>query len=95
MESKASKKGGDENLALIKCFNNHKHGHYASQCSNKNKGKREQQQNYVAMLIETRVNEVVAKFKKDFSMVFCISTNTVPKNAWYVDNRASRHMTVA
>jgi hypothetical protein len=72
MESKANKKGGDENLALfgqsnkgrgkgpnkgkgkseestsqpgkkdlskIKCFICHKHGHYASQCLEKKKGK--------------------------------------------------------
>jgi hypothetical protein len=76
MESKANKKDGEENLALlghlnkgrgkghnkgkerrdestshlgknnlskIKCFNFHKHGHYASQCPDKNKVKGKQQ----------------------------------------------------
>jgi hypothetical protein len=39
------------------------------------------------------MNEFVAKFEKDFSLVSCLSTSTIPRNAWYVDNVASRNMT--
>jgi hypothetical protein len=126
MKSKASKKGGDDNLALIgqtkkgrgkgpskdkgmseestsqpgkkdlskiKYFICHKHGHYASQCPEKKKGKGKQQQNHVAASAETQINEFASKFDKDFSMVSCLSTSTIMRNAWYVDSGASRHMT--
>jgi hypothetical protein len=39
------------------------------------------------------MNEFSTKFKKDFLMVSCLSTNTIPRNAWYVDSGASCHMT--
>jgi hypothetical protein len=77
-------------LSKIECFICHKHGHYASQCLDK-KGNGKQQQE-VAASAETQVNEFVAKFEKDFSMVSCLSTNTVSRNVWYVDSGASHHM---
>jgi hypothetical protein len=39
------------------------------------------------------MNEFTAKFKKDFWLVSCLSTSTIPSNVWYVDSGASRHIT--
>jgi hypothetical protein len=39
------------------------------------------------------MNKFVAKFKKDLSIVPCLSTNMVPRNAWYMDYGASCHGT--
>ena len=39
------------------------------------------------------MNEFASKFEKDFLMVSCLFTNMVPRNARYVENGASRHMT--
>jgi hypothetical protein len=32
------------------------------------------------------VNKFAAKFEKDFSLVSFLSTNTILRNVWYVDN---------
>jgi hypothetical protein len=39
------------------------------------------------------MNESTTKFEKDLSLVYYISTNMIPRDAWYVDSGASRHMT--
>jgi hypothetical protein len=39
------------------------------------------------------MNEFVAKFEKYFLLVSFLSTSTISRNAWYVDNEVSRHMT--
>jgi hypothetical protein len=57
----------------------------------KGKGK---QQNQVAVSAETQMTRFIAKFEKDFSLVSCLSTNMILMNAWYVNNGASRHMTL-
>jgi hypothetical protein len=80
-------------LSKIKCFACHKSGHYASQCLEKKKGRGKLQQ--VATSAETQLNEFVAKFEEDFSLVSCLSTSTITKSAWYLDSGASRHMTEA
>jgi hypothetical protein len=41
------------------------------------------------------MSEFVVKFEKDFSLVSCLSTNTISRSAWYVDSGASHHMTSA
>ena len=41
------------------------------------------------------MTELASKFESDFSFVSCLSTNTTPNNAWYLDSVASRHMTEA
>jgi hypothetical protein len=41
------------------------------------------------------MNEFVAKFEKDFSLVYCLSMSMITRNVWYVDNGASQHMTLA
>jgi hypothetical protein len=73
-------------LIKIKCFSFHKHNHYASYCLDKKKGKGEQQQNQVATSIETQMNDFVIEFKKDLSLVSFLSTNMIPRNAWYADS---------
>ena len=47
----------------------------------------------VATSTETRLSELAAKFEDNFSLVSCISTNTIAQSAWYLDSGASRHMT--
>ena len=37
------------------------------------------------------MNELVAKFEKEFSLVSCLF-GTLVKDAWFVDNDASCHM---
>jgi hypothetical protein len=80
-------------LSKIKCFSCHKHDHYASQHLEKKKGKGKQQQKQVATSAETQMNEFVAKFEKYFSLLPCLSTSAISRNARYVDSGASRHMT--
>jgi hypothetical protein len=85
--------GKKKDLSKIKCFTCHKSGHYASQCPEKKKGQGKSQQ--VATSTETQLDEFAAKFEKEFTLVSCLSTNTVTRSAWYLDNGASRHMTEA
>jgi hypothetical protein len=49
----------------------------------------------VATSTETQMNEFTTKFEKDFSLVSCLFTNMVSWDAWYVDSKASQHMTSA
>jgi hypothetical protein len=49
----------------------------------------------VATSTETQLDEFVVKFEKEFTLVSCLSTNTVTRSVWYLDNGASRHMTEA
>jgi hypothetical protein len=85
--------GKKKDLSKIKCFTCHKSGHYASQCLEKKKGRGKSQQ--VATSAETQLDEFVVKFERDFSLVSFLSTNTVTRSVWYLDNGASRHMTEA
>jgi hypothetical protein len=41
------------------------------------------------------LSKLASKFKSDFSFVSCLSTNTTPSSAWYLDNGASCHMAKA
>jgi hypothetical protein len=77
-------------LSKVKCFGCHKTGHYASQCPKKKKGKEKTQQ--VVESAETQMDEFVAKFGKDFSLISCLSTSTITRNAWYLDSGAFHHM---
>jgi hypothetical protein len=45
-----------------------------------------QQHKEVTTSTETQINEFDAMFEKDFSAIYFLSTNIVPKNAWYVDS---------
>jgi hypothetical protein len=39
------------------------------------------------------VEEFLAKFDKEFSLVVCLSMRTTHSNMWYIDSGASRHIT--
>jgi hypothetical protein len=39
------------------------------------------------------MSDFASNFKNDFSIVSYISIDMIPRNAWYVNNGASRHMT--
>jgi hypothetical protein len=42
--------------------------------------------------LETHLDEFVAKFEKDYSLVSFLSTGTTMRSAWLLENGASRHM---
>ena len=69
----------------------HELQHYASQCPEKNKrGKGTCSQ--VATSTKTQLSELGAKFEDDFSLILCLSTNTIARSSWYLDSGASSHM---
>jgi hypothetical protein len=94
LHAKKCRGDGKKNMSKVKCFACHKIGHYASQCSKKKKGKKETQ---VASSTSIEIDDVAKKFKKEFSLVFCLSGSGSAKfgdiGAWIVDNGSSRHMT--
>jgi hypothetical protein len=49
----------------------------------------------VATTGETQPSDLECKFKNDCAFMSCLSTDTTPKSAWYLDSGASRHMTEA
>lgn len=84
-------------MSKLKCFLCHQLEHYASQCPKKKKKKKKGKgtRMQVAASIETQLSELTTKSKDDFSLVYCLSTSTIARIAWYLDNGASHHMTEA
>jgi hypothetical protein len=70
-------------------------GHYAKPMSREEEREGQEQQKQIAGSAETVVglDELESKLETTFSMVSCLSTNTVSSVGWYVDSGASRHMT--
>lgn len=56
------------------------------------KGKEKSQQTTTSTKVH--LDEFATKFE-GFSLVSCLSMNTITKSAWYVDNGASHHITEA
>jgi hypothetical protein len=77
-------------MSKVRCFACHKLGHYASQCSNKKRSKKD-----VETVTSTEV-EFTEKFEKELFTMACLAnigflgcTGTL---AWFLDSGASRHM---
>jgi hypothetical protein len=92
-QGEGQQSGQKRDMSKIKCYICHKNGHFASQCPQRKKGKGKPQT--VAATAETQLSELACKFENDCAFVSCLSTNTTPKSAWYLDSGASRHMTEA
>jgi hypothetical protein len=56
----------------------------------KKKGQGKVQQ--VATSTKSQLDEFVANFAKEFTLVSCFSTSTVTRSAWYLESGASYHM---
>jgi hypothetical protein len=87
-----SQLGKKKDLSEIKCFSCHNNGHYASQCTEKKKGKGKMQ---TTTSIEMQLDEFATIFEKDLSLVSFLSTSTTTRSAWYLESGASFHMTKA
>jgi hypothetical protein len=71
---------GNKDLSHIKFFKCQKFEHFASQChEKKGKGKQQQHRKQFARSVEasTRVDELSSKLETHFSMVSCLSSNTM------------------
>jgi hypothetical protein len=42
--------------------------------------------------IEMQLDEFATKFEKDYSMIYFLSTSTIARSTWFLDNGASHHM---
>jgi hypothetical protein len=78
-----SKGEGKKDMSKVKCFACHKMGHYAGQCPNKKK----------QTATSADVEEFSTRFKKEFSLLVCLSSSATSTSVWYIDSGASRHMT--
>jgi hypothetical protein len=75
---------GKKDMRKVECFAHHKMAHYAGQCPNKKKKQ---------TAASADVEEFSTRFEKDFSLLMCLSSRVASTNVWYIDSRASLHMT--
>jgi hypothetical protein len=86
-------------MSKVKCFACHKIGHYASQCPNKKKGKKDAQvaASDAQVAASTEVDDFAERFTKEFSLLSCLSSDGCivceEIEEWFVDSSASHHMT--
>jgi hypothetical protein len=90
-KTKKGSKGGakskgerKKDMNKVKCFACHKMWHYAGQCPNKKKKQ---------VAASAEVEEFSTKFKKEFSLLVCLSSSAASISVWYIDSGASHHMT--
>jgi hypothetical protein len=81
-----------KDMNKVNCFACHKTGHYASQCPNTKKNKKEPE---LSSLVE--VVKSTQKFEKEFSLMTGLSDNGSAMfrdiGVWFVDSGVSRHIT--
>jgi hypothetical protein len=84
-------KGKKKDMNKVRCFACHKTDHYAGQCPNKKKVKKEAE-----VVASAATNEFAEKFE-EFSLMACLAGSgclvCADIDAWFVDSGASRHMT--
>ena len=69
----------------MKCFHYHEHGHYATNCPQKNK-KNKKASGFAAG------EALASRFELDFSLITCM-VSSVLGSMWYLYSGASFHMT--
>jgi hypothetical protein len=83
---------GKDNSSHLTCFRCCEKRHHASQCLEKKKGKDKQQRKQftVTVKIVAEVDESSSKLETTFSMVSCLSTNTISGD-WVVCGQCNIH----
>ena len=78
-------------MRKVRCYACHEMGHYASQCSNKKRNKKNAKSTTTAEL-----DELMKKFNKEFSLMDFLGDISFLGFrgiiAWFLDSGASRHM---
>ena len=71
-------------MSKVKCFHYHEHGHFATNCPQKKKNKKD---------VGSAASEALAsQFEFDFSLISCMVSSAL-LSVWYLDSGASFHMT--
>eukprot|EP00253_Pinus_taeda_P003357 PITA_03357 len=82
--SHSGAKGKKRDMSKVKCFHCHQHGHYATNCPQKKKNKKD---------VGSIVGEALAsQFELDFSLIACL-VSSVMGSVWFLDSGAYFHMT--
>ena len=82
-KSESGKDGKKRDMSRVKCFHYHEHGHYATNCPQKKKNKKDS---------GSAVGEALAsQFELEFFLIACM-VSSVMGSLWYLDSGASFHM---
>ena len=82
-KSELGKYGKKHNMSIVKCFHCHEHGHYATNCPQKEKNKK------VSGSVASEA--LASQFELDFSFIACM-VSSVMGSVWYLDSGACFHM---
>ena len=78
-----SNNGKKQDMSKVKCFNYHKHRHFATNCPQKKKNKK---------VGGIAVGEALgSQFELEFSLITCMVSSALG-SVWYLDSGASFHM---